>query len=99
MKFSDDWVRIGPKTGRRSLWLRLEFSDDSVPYSVNTVPAFELRAGREGDDAHVRVSRDNPQYAELLDLVLTAQFAAFVYNDDTQTSGAPVQRAAHEGTT
>ena len=62
----DGWIKIGAtcSVGRRSLWLR---EGDGF---------FELRAGREGGDAYVKVTVDNPQYRELLDVVTTAEFAA-----------------------
>ncbi len=58
--------RIGriDSVGRRSLWLKEE------------PEAFELRAGRDGADAHVRIASDNPQFRELEDVVSTARFAA-----------------------
>ncbi len=58
--------RIGrlDAVGRRSLWLKEEQG------------AFELRAGREGDDAHVRVTSENPQYEDLASAMGCARFAA-----------------------
>lgn len=58
--------RIGriDDVGRRSLWLREE------------VHAFELRAGREGDDAHVRVSHEHPLFSELYTVMNAARFAS-----------------------
>jgi hypothetical protein len=71
-----DWVRIGPP-GRRSVWLRLHFPDPTqLLFSPKTVPYFELRGGREGDDAYLKIDSSNPQYAELLEMMLVAQFAA-----------------------
>ncbi len=40
------------------------------------VASFELCAGREGDDDYVKVDHSNPQFAELLGILLTARFAA-----------------------
>lgn len=59
--------RIGriDATGRRSLWLR-ENGNDS----------FDLRAGREGEDQHVEVTRDNPQFDALYGVMAAARFAA-----------------------
>lgn len=37
---------------------------------------FELRAGREGDDAYVQVDRSNPQYEQLLAVLSAARHAA-----------------------
>lgn len=58
--------RIGriDAVGRRSLWLKEENG------------AFELRAGREGDDAHVRVTAENPQFQDLENVMSAARFAA-----------------------
>ncbi|HKP06807.1 MAG TPA: hypothetical protein VJU58_06100 [Microbacterium sp.] len=58
--------RIGriDAVGRRSLWLREERD------------AIELRAGREGDDAAVRITRDHPLFRELKDVLSAARFAA-----------------------
>jgi hypothetical protein len=58
--------RIGriDAAGRRSLWLRVERD------------AFELRAGREGDDAVVRVTKDHPLFLALVDVMGYARFAA-----------------------
>lgn len=60
------WIQIGKEcsAGRRSLWVR--FSDD----------AFELCAGREGDDAYARITSADPQYEALLAVMLAARFAA-----------------------
>ena len=62
----EGWVRIGviDSRRRRSLWLR------------EGKGWFELRAGREGDDAHVRVDRSNPQFSELSDVLSYARFAS-----------------------
>lgn len=58
--------RIGRQdaVGRRSLWLREEES------------AVELRAGREGDDASVRISKEHPLYHDLVTVLGCARFAA-----------------------
>ncbi len=50
--------------GRRSLWLREE------------IDAIELRAGREGRDAHVRITSEHPCYNELRCIMACARFAA-----------------------
>lgn len=77
--------------GRRSMWLRIVITPEEtarardmftklgfgVTYdSADNVEAFELCAGREGDDAYVRVDRTNPQFEELLDMMTTARYAA-----------------------
>ena len=58
--------RIGriDAAGRRSLWLREEQG------------AIELRAGREGDDARVRITAQHPLYTELRAVLVCARFAA-----------------------
>lgn len=75
----DEWVEIGRRcsAGRRSMWMRLVFDQDhpSLPME-ESVTAIQLRAGREGDDALMEITRDNPQFPQLLDLFLTAHFAA-----------------------
>ena len=60
------FVRIGriDEARRRSMWLKEERD------------AFELIAGRSGEDAHVRVTRENPQFAELEQVMACARFAA-----------------------
>lgn len=65
-KLEPGWVRIGVtcSSGRRSLWVRID-SD-----------FFELRAGRGGNDSYVKVTRDNPAFPQLLDVLLRAVFAA-----------------------
>lgn len=75
------YARIGRicGAGRRSLWMR--YCDGG----------FELRAGREGDDAYVRITKDNPQYIELLDVMSAAYFAAEWEEDD----GLTLEREAY----
>jgi hypothetical protein len=46
----------------------------AITYTGRTAK-FELCAGREGDDAYVSVDTTNPQFEQLLDVMLTAQFA------------------------
>lgn len=60
------WRRIGriDKPGRRSLWIR------------ESTACTELCAGREGDDAYVRITPDNPQWRELENVLGCARFAA-----------------------
>jgi hypothetical protein len=60
------WRRIGriDAVGRRSMWIR------------ETAGSIELCAGREGDDAYVRITPENPQWTDLLDVLLCARFAA-----------------------
>jgi hypothetical protein len=58
--------RIGriDAVGRRSLWLREEKD------------AIELRAGREGSDAAVRIAKAHPLYNDLVSVFAAARFAA-----------------------
>jgi hypothetical protein len=60
------YERIGrlDAEGRRSLWLK-EGHDE-----------FELRAGREGGDGHVRVTSEHPLFRELRNAMGCARFAA-----------------------
>ena len=60
------WVEIGKRcsVGRRSLWMR------------STDMTLELCAGREGDDSYLLITRDHPLFAELLEVMSTARFAA-----------------------
>lgn len=69
------WRRIGRIDGqrRRSLWIR-ETSD-----------ALELCAGREGDDAYVRITPENPQWRDFSDVLAAARFAAEYEDDDGLT--------------
>lgn len=52
------WVRVGryDKAERRSIWVKL------------FAHRIEIRAGREGDDAHVVINATNPAYEGLRDL-------------------------------
>lgn len=61
------WRRIGriDAVGRRSLWIR-----------EHSFGAIELCAGREGDDAYVRITPENPQWRELSEVLGAARFAA-----------------------
>ena len=70
--------RIGriDDAGRRSLWLKIEFGESGQEGRYDTYDAFVLRAGREGDDIEVRVTRDNPQFRELLEAMERARYAA-----------------------
>jgi hypothetical protein len=63
---AEGFHRIGriDAVGRRSLWLREEQG------------AIELRAGREGDDARIRVTSADPLYRDLERVLSCARFAA-----------------------
>jgi hypothetical protein len=63
---AEGFHRIGrvDAVGRRSLWLREE------------IDAVELRAGREGRDASVRITESHPLYREMRDVLAGARFAA-----------------------
>lgn len=69
------WRRIGriDKPQRRSLWIRETY---------NTI---ELCAGREGDDAYVKIAPDNPQWHDLRDVLSRARFAAEYEDNDGLT--------------
>ncbi|MGC2778798.1 MAG: hypothetical protein WA418_24530 [Bradyrhizobium sp.] len=69
------WQRIGriDSTQRRSLWIRE--SPDSL----------ELCAGREGDDAYVRITPSNPQWREMEAVLSCARFAADYEDSDGLT--------------
>ena len=73
------WERIGAwdTAERRSLWVRFTQRDVTLPLltAANTL-AVEFCAGREGDDAYVRIEPDNPAFAAILDVATTAHFAA-----------------------
>lgn len=75
------WVDIGKRcsANRRSLWLKINpkpgHEEDNL-ITIANVENIELCAGREGDDSYVKIPSTNPLFAELLDLFLTAQFAA-----------------------
>jgi hypothetical protein len=77
--YHDEWTEIGKRcsAGRRSVWVRFLFRDgEHNVITPGVVEAIELKAGREGNDVELRITRENPQFAELLDLFLTAHFAA-----------------------
>jgi hypothetical protein len=73
------WHRIGriDSTGRRSLWIRETYGPDSS--------VIELRAGREGDDAYVRLTPENPQWGQLSQVLGCARFAAEYEDPDGMT--------------
>lgn len=74
------WRRIGriDSAGRRSLWIRETWNRDG--------PAcIELCAGREGDDAYVRITPDNPQWRDLENVLTCARFAAEYEDGDGLT--------------
>lgn len=66
------WQRIGriDHTGRRSLWMR-EYGND-----------IELCAGREGDDAYIRITNEQWPLMALLEI---ARFAAEFEDPDGMT--------------
>lgn len=73
------WHRIGRinNTGQRSLWIRETYAPGS--------PAIELRAGKGGADAYVRLTPDNPQWQELRQVLVRARFAAEYEDPDGLT--------------
>lgn len=76
------WRRIGriDSDGRRSLWIR------------ETTDCIELCAGREGDDAYVRIDASNPQWRELEDVLSRARYAA----ENEDADGMTLEREAKE---
>ena len=72
------WLRIGriDSPRRRSLWIR---------DTRGAEPAIELCAGREGDDAYVKITPDNPQWREIQHLLSCAKFAAEFEDPDGLT--------------
>ena len=83
----DGWIEIGKRcsVGRRSLWARWIYNappsaaEEAMGFrvaSVDQVEAIELRAGREGGDAFVRIDRSNPQFEEIENILGVARFAA-----------------------
>lgn len=84
------WVKIGItcSAGRRSLWFRENYklgrpeilsNDPNVGVYIYwaDIESFELCAGREGDDEHVKVSNDDSKLAyELWSVLCAARFAA-----------------------
>ena len=90
------WFRIGVN-GHRSLWARLQFTEqelekvqnrcdamglDFAISNLETVVAIELCAGRDGDDSYVSISRNNPDFAQILDVINTALYAADMSSED-----------------
>jgi hypothetical protein len=81
-----NWRRIGTPVAeftRRSLWLRINWKpgaeeDFVIAHGGSNVESFELCAGREGDDSYILVDHGNPQFSELLDVMLTALYAVEV---------------------
>lgn len=67
------WIRIGryDECRRRALWVRfVGFDDYATPVKCK---AIEMCAGREGDDAHVKiVKRGHPFFNDLFDVLLRA---------------------------
>lgn len=100
---ADRWTRIGrlDDAGRRSTWARIEtiegppefksFGGFSWFEEMDPI-AVELCGGREGDDAYVRVERDNPAFWALLDVVRYA-----IGNiDDEEEDEEQAAKVAHE---
>ena len=74
---SEGWVRIGRKdrSGRRSLWLRVNDADRENPFMDEFRGPIELCAGREGDDAYVYIDEGNPLHSQIHDVLTTALYA------------------------
>jgi hypothetical protein len=67
-KWDRRWTRIGryDRCRRRSTWARIEYGSDS---EEGVATAVEMRSGREGDDAFVRVERGDPSFDALLNVL------------------------------
>lgn len=77
------WVKIGRQGIRRSLWAKVIMPANANELTLRSeAEAIELRAGREGDDADVRIDRTNPQFDAILLVVLTAICGIEVECDD-----------------
>ncbi len=70
--FEKGWLRVGryDSARRRALWVRfVGLDDDSYPVKCR---AILLCSGREGDDAFVKIRRDNPAFDALQEVLLRA---------------------------
>lgn len=73
------WQKIGVtcSAGRRSMWLKVNrIDEDSGIDSPENTESIEICAGREGDDAYVKIDRTNPQFSDFFELFTTARFAS-----------------------
>lgn len=74
-KWDRSWTRIGryDRSRRRSTWARIEYAEgppsNGIFLSAEDAVAVELRSGREGDDAFVRVERGDPAFAALENVI------------------------------
>lgn len=84
------WIRIGRfcDAERRSLWLRWLGTD-------TTTEGFELCAGREGGDAHVKILPGCDVYDALVRVMKTQVFAA-QYREDAEAAGRCLPDAGSE---
>lgn len=84
------WMRIGRycDVDRRSLWLRWLGQDQQDA-------GFELCAGREGGDNHVKILPTNPAYAALAD-VLSTQVYAVECREEAEEAGRCAKDAGYE---
>ncbi len=69
---AEGFDRIGriDAVGRRSLWLKVHQHPGERPHAI------ELRAGREGDDSSVIIKELDFGFRDLLDVMMSARFAA-----------------------
>lgn len=69
------WIRIGryDSPRRRSLWSRVLPRPKDEDLQVPPPESIELCSGREGDDAYVKIGRDNPAFSELVDVLMYAE--------------------------
>lgn len=84
------WRRIGryDSAKRRALWVRVTVArTDNVIDDAN-VRRIELCAGREGDDAYVRIESGAPGWSDLIDVVLRSIDAACPCDDQVVEEAA-----------
>lgn len=66
------WTRIGryDRALRRSTWARINEVEGPFLYRTpDLVESIEICSGREGDDAYVKITPDNPAFVQLLDVI------------------------------
>ena len=76
------WRRIGryDSAQRRALWVRVTVARTDNVIDNADVRRIELCAGREGDDAYVRIEPGAPGWSDLIDVVLRSIDAACPYD-------------------
>ncbi len=74
-KWDRSWTRIGRYDSalRRSTWARINETEGPHLYRTHEdVTSIELCSGREGDDAYVKITPDNPAFAGIYDVIAYA---------------------------